>query len=361
MERKSVSRSPDIKLLIVDDSPLFRQLVNVVVQRFRNLSVIGLAENGEKAMKLVVDSRPDVVLLDLEMPHIDGFTFLRWLMVYYPTPVLVVSSRSDGYSVFRALELGACDFYGKPAGSASLLDDPTDLITKIETISKISRESLSKKFSKAAQAKAKEDLAGQLLKKKSDLSHLLAIGASTGGPPALVEIISNLPKDFPMPVVVSQHMPAGFTKSFSERLNKLSPLQVSEVDGGEPLEPGRVYIAPGGHHLLFEKKEQRVHTCLKEKRDGDRYAPSIDLMMSSASEIFGAGLLGVILTGMGDDGKVGLGSVKEKGGMTIAESEETAVVFGMPREAIKAGVVDRILPLYKIVGEINRHCRSFSK
>ncbi|MBI3805764.1 MAG: chemotaxis-specific protein-glutamate methyltransferase CheB [Nitrospirae bacterium] len=360
MERKSLSR-PEVNLLIVDDSPLFRQLVNVVVQRFKNLSVIGLAENGEKAMKSVVENKPDVILLDLEMPHIDGFTFLRWLMVYYPTPVLVISARSDGYSVFRALELGACDFYEKPSGNASLLDDPMELITKIETISSISRESLSKKYAKMAKIQSKDELSKPLSKKKEGVSRILAIGASTGGPPALVEIISNLPKTFPMPVVVSQHMPAGFTKSFSERLNKLSHLPVSEVDGGEPLEPGRVYIAPGGHHLIFEKRGSRIYTCLKKKGDGDRYAPSVDLMMSSASDIFGRGVLGLLLTGMGDDGKVGLSKVKEKGGMTIAESEETAVVFGMPREAIEAGVVDRILPLHKMVAEINRYGRSVPK
>lgn len=358
--KKGDSPKETIKLLIVDDSPIFRQMINMILQKDPYLNVVGLAANGEKAMKLVVEQKPDVILLDLEMPQIDGFTFLRWLMAYYPTPVLVISSHSDGYTVFRALELGACDFYGKPSTNGVLMEQPKDLISKIQTLSGISKESLSKKYAKLARSK-KEVQAPQPPKRREVLSRILAIGASTGGPPALVEIISNLPEDLPVPVVVSQHMPPGFTKSFAERLNKLSHLRVSEVDGGEPLEAGRVYIAPGGHHLLFEKMGSRIYTCLKTKTEEDRYAPSVDLMMTSAAEIFGAGVFGVILTGMGDDGKVGLARIKKKGGVTLAESEETAVVFGMPREAIEAGVVDQVLPLHQIAEELTRYYRRFPK
>lgn len=360
MERDKGSQET-IKLLVVDDSPLFRQMINVILQKYPHLDVAGLVENGEKAMRLVVERKPDVILLDLEMPHIDGFTFLRWLMAYYPTPVLVISSRSDGYTIFRALELGACDFYGKPASNGTLLERPEDLISKIETLSKISKEGLSKKYSKLTRSKKRVEVSLQPPKQRESFSRLLAIGASTGGPPALVEIISNLPEDLPVPVVIAQHMPPGFTKSFAERLNKLSRLRVSEVDGGEPLEAGRVYIAPGGHHLLFEKIGSRICTRLKVKEDADRYAPSVNLMMAAAVEIFGEGVFGVVLTGMGDDGKIGLTKVKEKGGTTLAESEETAVVFGMPREAIEAGVVDQVLPLHKIAGEIARYYRRLPK
>ncbi len=359
MERENPPQET-IKLLIVDDSPLFRQMINMILQKHPHIDVAGLAENGEKAMKLVVERKPDVILLDLEMPHIDGFTFLRWMMAYYPTPVLVISSHSDGYSIFRALELGACDFYGKPSSNGELLEQPKDLISKIETLSKISKESLSKKYAKLAHSKKRVEVP-QPPKRRGALSRLLAIGASTGGPPALVEIVSNLPEEIPVPIVISQHMPPGFTKSFSERLNKLSHLRVSEVDGGEPLEAGRVYIAPGGYHLLFEKIGSRVHTCLKTKTEEDRYAPSVDLMMISAAEIFGPGVFGVILTGMGDDGKIGMSKVKKEGGVTLAESEETAVVFGMPREAIEAGVVDQVLPLHKIAEEIIQYYRRFPK
>jgi len=358
--KKEETERPVIKLLIVDDSPIFRQMVNMILQKHSHLNVVGLAANGEKAMKLVVEQKPDVILLDLEMPQIDGFTFLRWLMAYYPTPVLVISSHSDGYTVFRALELGACDFYGKPSSNGVLMEQPNDLISKIEILSKISKESLSKKYSRLARSKKQAEVTPSS-KRTEVLSRILAIGASTGGPPALVEIISNLPEEIPVPVVVSQHMPPGFTKSFAERLNKLSRLQVSEVGGGEPLEAGRVYIAPGGHHLLFEKMASRVYTCLKAKTEEDRYAPSVDLMMTSAAEIFGAGVFGVILTGMGDDGKVGLERIKKQGGITLAESEETAVVFGMPREAIEAGVVDQVLPLHQIAEEITKYYRRFPK
>lgn len=346
-----------IRLLIVDDSPLFRQMINVVIQRYPHLDAAGLVESGEKAMRFVVEQKPDVILLDLEMPNMDGFTFLRWLMAYSPTPVLVISARTDGYTVFRALELGACDFYGKPEDNGTLLERPEDLISKIETLSKISKESLSKKYSKISRSKKRVEASLQPPKQKEGLSRLLAIGASTGGPPALVEIISNLPADLPVPVVISQHMPPGFTKSFAERLNKLSRLRVSEVGGGEPLEAGRVYIAPGGYHLLFEKRGTRLYTCLKIRSDADRYAPSVDLMMTSAAEFFKEGTFGVVLTGMGNDGRMGLTKIKEKGGITLVESEETAVVFGMPREAIEAGVVDQIVPLHKIAAEITRYYR----
>ncbi|MDC4226261.1 MAG: CheB methylesterase domain-containing protein [Candidatus Manganitrophus sp.] len=177
----------------------------------------------------------------------------------------------------------------------------------------------------------------------------------------MVEIISNLPEDLPVSVVISQHMPPGFTKSFAERLNKLSRLQVSEVGGGEPLEAGRVYIAPGGYHLLFEKIGSRILYLSESEGEADRYAPSVDLMMISAAEFFKEGVFGVVLTGMGDDGKIGLTRVKERGGITLAESEETSVVFGMPREAIQAGVVDHVLPLYKIAAEITRYYRRLPK
>ena len=358
--KRGDSQQQAIRLLIVDDSPIFRQMINMILQKHPHLDVVGLAANGEKAMKLVIEQKPDVILLDLEMPQIDGFTFLRWLMAYYPTPVLVISSHSDGYTVFRALELGACEFYGKPSSNGALMEQPNDLISKIEILSKISKESLSKKYANLARFRKQVEVSPQV-KRQDSLSRILAIGASTGGPPALVEIISNLPEEIPVPVAISQHMPPGFTKSFAERLNKLSRLQVSEVAGGEPLEPGRVYIAPGGHHLLFEKIGSRIHTCLKVKTEEDRYAPSVDLMMTSAAEIFSAGVFGVVLTGMGDDGKIGLSKVKKKGGVTLAESEETAVVFGMPREAIEAGVVDHILPLHRIANEITRYYRRLSK
>lgn len=349
-----------IRLLVVDDSILFRQMLMTVFQKYPQIEVVGLAEDGEKAMKMVLEQKPDVILLDLEMPRIDGFTFLRWLMAYFPTPVLVISSRSDGHSVFRALELGAGDFFAKPAYSQSIAQHSIELVSKVEILSKISKEKLAKQYSRQAQAGPASKPVG-LPRQTNPVTRLMAIGASTGGPPALHEIITHLPEHIPIPIVISQHMPAGFTKSFSERLNKLSRLPVIESAGGEKLENGHVYVAPGGYHLLFEQQGSNVFTLLKPKSEEDRYVPSVDLMMISAAEIFKAGVFGIILTGMGNDGKIGMKRIKEKGGATLAESEETAVVYGMPREAIQTGAVDKTVPLYKVVDEILKHYRLSGK
>lgn len=352
--KKDANGKKATRVLVVDDSPLFRRMISTLFHHYPQFEIVGLAEDGEKAMKWVVDQKPDVVLLDLEMPRIDGFTFLRWLMAYFPTPVLVISSRADGYSVFRALELGASDFFVKPSYNETLSEHAGELVSKIEVLSKISKQKLFKKYADEALSQPNFQASPSSFRSKS-ISRLLAIGASTGGPPALHQIITRLPEDIPAAIAISQHMPAGFTKSFSERLNKTSNVPVLEAVGGEQLENGRVYIAPGGYHLLFEQRDSKIYTVLKEKTDQDRYAPSIDRMMCSAAEIFGHQVYGIILTGMGNDGKNGMKMIKEKGGTTLAESEETAVVYGMPREAVQAGVVDKSLPLDKIVDEILKH------
>jgi two-component system chemotaxis response regulator CheB len=180
----------------------------------------------------------------------------------------------------------------------------------------------------------------------------IAIGSSTGGPNALKIILTRLPSDFPASIVVSQHMPRGFTASFAERLNGLARIEVKEAQDGDVVERGKVLICPGGHHMLFRKKGKRVIATIKQSKDSDRYIPSIDAMMSSASEIFGSRMMGIVLTGMGNDGTSGMMEIKKKGGYTIAESEETAVVFGMPSEVISAGAAGRVLPISEIPDEM---------
>jgi two-component system chemotaxis response regulator CheB len=337
-----------LRLLVIDDSVSFRGLLNMILQGHSHLSVAGLAEDGEKGMKLVVETRPDVILLDLEMPRMDGFTFLRWLMATYPTPTLVLSGRADSDNVFKALELGACDFLSKLRMHEAWFKNSDELILKIEAASTIVGQKLvfqnpmPQKIQK--QEPAPKTVAG-----------LLAIGASTGGPRALYEVIGRLPQNLPVPIVISQHMPKGFTHAFAESLNKKSSLQVMEAQGGDPLENGYVYLAPGGHHLLFEKRGNAVYTLLAEASDDNIYVPSIDKMLCSAVAIFKSKVLGILLTGMGHDGHIGFQQVKAMGGVTFAESEETAVIYGMPRVSIEAGVVDKALPLHCIVDEILKH------
>jgi len=337
-----------LRLVVIDDSVSFRGLLNMILQSHPHLSVVGLAEDGEKGMKLIVETRPDVILLDLEMPRMDGFTFLRWLMVNYPTPTIVLSGRADSDNVFKALELGACDFLSKLRMHEAWFKNSNELILKIEVASTIVGKKLIFQNSVPQKVQKRE----QGLK---TVTGLLAIGASTGGPRALYEVIGRLPQGLSVPIVISQHMPKGFTHAFAESLNKKSCLSVMEVQGGERLENGTVYLAPGGHHLLFEKRGGDVYTVLAEASEENLYVPSIDKMICSAVEIFKSKVLGILLTGMGHDGHIGFQEIKAKGGVTFAESEETAVIYGMPRVSIEAGVVDKTLPLHHIVDEIIKH------
>jgi two-component system chemotaxis response regulator CheB len=337
-----------LRLAVIDDSVSFRGLLNMILQGHAHLSVVGLAEDGERGMKLVVETKPDVILLDLEMPRMDGFTFLRWLMVNYPTPTLVLSGRSDSDNVFKALELGACDFLSKLRMHEAWFKNSNELILKIEAVSTIVAKKLI--FQNAFPQKIQKYEQGE-----KAVTSLLVIGASTGGPRALYEVIGRLPQNLSVPVVISQHMPKGFTHAFAESLNKKSCLTVIEAQGGERLENGHVYLAPGGHHLLFERRSEAVYTLLSPASDENIYVPSIDRMICSAVEIFKSNILGILLTGMGHDGHIGFQRIKEMGGVTFAESEETAVIYGMPRVSIEGGVVDKVLPLHKIADAINRH------
>jgi two-component system chemotaxis response regulator CheB len=338
----------NLRIVVVDDSTAFRGLLSMILKEHAHLSVEGLAEDGEKGMKMIVEKRPDVILLDLEMPKMDGFTFLRWLMVNYPTPTIVLSGRADSDNVFKALEFGACDFLSKLRMHEAWFKNSNELILKIEAAATIAGKKLTLPV-----------MTHQKIQKREPVSKagtgLMAIGASTGGPRALYDLIGRLPQNFFVPVVISQHMPKGFTSAFAETLHKKSFLSVSEAKGGERLENGHVYIAPGGHHLLFEKRGDGVYTCLIPASEENIYVPSIDKMLCSAADIFGHNLLGILLTGMGHDGQVGFQQVKARGGVTFAESEETAVVYGMPRVAIEAKVVDRVIPLYNMVDAIMDH------
>ena len=337
-----------LRLLVIDDSVSFRGLLNMILQGHPHLSVAGLAEDGEKGMRLVIETRPDVILLDLEMPRMDGFTFLRWLMANYPTPTLILSGRADSDNVFKALELGACDFLSKLRMHEAWFKNSDELILKIEAASTIVGQKLI--LRNAVPQKIQHYEQGP-----KTVTGLMAIGASTGGPRALYEVVGCLPKNISVPIVISQHMPKGFTHAFAESLNKKSVLQVVEAQGGERLENGHVYLAPGGHHLLFERRGEAVYTLIVEASDENIYVPSIDKMLCSAVEIFKSKVLGILLTGMGHDGHMGFQQVKAMGGVTFAESEETAVIYGMPRVSIEAGVVDKALPLHRIADAIVSH------
>ena len=347
-----------INVLVVDDSAYNRTLLAGMLESSPRIKVVGTAADGEEAIEKAVRLKPDFVTLDLEMPRMDGFTFLRWLMRAMPTPVLVVSSRADDKSVLMALEFGAVDFLPKPVGPGAGVEElKKDLVDKVLTFAALEMSKVSSSVALLeAAAKEKPPPAREAAAPSAAQVDVVAVGASTGGPPAIQAIVTKLPEGFPAAVAVSQHMPPRFTRFFAERLDKLSRIRVKEAGDGEPLLPGHVYIAPGGMHMTFVRREGGMRVRLTPSEPGDKYVPSIDAMMRSAAMNFGKRALGVVLTGMGSDGKEGLGLIKGMGGRTFAESKETAVIYGMPKEAFDAGVVDSVIPLGRMAGEIIKAC-----
>lgn len=339
-----------IKVLVVDDSAFSRQTIKKMLEMDPNIEVAGIAADGVDAMSKTLRLKPDLITLDFEMPGMDGFSFLRWLMKERPTPVIMVSSFSDTKTVFKALALGAVDFIAKPTKRASseLHSIEKDLLNKVKGIKSLRMDKLSKNLQLLDVNEADPKLE---VPSGSDIN-VVAIGSSTGGPAALQIILTRLPNDFQACILVSQHMPKGFTGPLAERLDRLAEVRIKEAENGDTVEPGKVLICPGGAHMVLKKKGQKCSVQLKESAPQDKYVPSVDAMMISIAEYYKNRAMGVVITGMGNDGKKGILEIKSKGGYTIAESEETAVVFGMPGEAISTGAVDKVLPLYDIPGEL---------
>ena len=346
-----------LKILVVDDSAFSRRSITTMLEGITAVEVVGYAINGEEGIQKAIALKPDLVTLDLEMPKMDGFTLLRILTTRFSIPVIVISALSGADNVFKALELGALDFVSKPSGGASvdLLSIMADLQKKVLQIVVLKLRGVS---SSRAVGTQETPLTSALLdpsrvrariKQQIDM---VAIGSSTGGPRALQLIFSGFDQKYPFAVVVSQHMPAGFTKAFADRLDRSSAFDVKEAEDGDLVLPGRILIAPGGKHLVFEECGGQVVARVVTPADEDRYIPSVDIMLESCSGIYKKRVAAVILTGMGNDGSKGVRAIKDQGGYVIAESEETAVVYGMPREAVATGLVDRIVPLHRVTNEI---------
>ncbi len=347
-----------VRVLVVDDSAYNRRTIIKMLETIPGVEIVGYAVNGEEGLRKIIDLQPDLVTLDLEMPRMDGFTFLRIIMKIRPTPIIVVSARSEDENVFKALELGAVEFVPKPSARVSpdLLNIRDDLVRKVR---QVARTDMKKILDRSVYPSAGTGgVVLQVREKNSgkrNIGHVV-IGASTGGPPALQTIFAGISEPLPIAFAVSQHMPPGFTRAFAERLNKFSSMEIREARTGDPMKPGQVLIAPGGKNLLFYRRGKEVLAKIVDPSAEDRYIPSVDAMFLSAGELFGPDLLGVILTGMGNDGARGVSAVKDRGGEIFAESEETSVVFGMPKEAIATGKVDRILPMQRMCSEILRSC-----
>lgn len=341
-----------IRALVVDDSAYNRVTLTRLLQSDPRIEVVATAVNGEDAIKQLMRLEPDVITLDLEMPVMDGFAFLRWVMHNRPVAVIVVSSKAGDRSVFKALELGAIDFIAKPGGRVSprLEEIQRDLVDKVLQVAQVRLDNLQRRA-----AEEEEPEAPAAATECARGIRLVAIGCSTGGPPAVQHVLHRLPL-LPVSIVIAQHMPATFTRLFAERVDRLTPYRVKEAEDGEELRTGVVYIAPGGTQMEIVRSNETLRTRIAPASISDLHAPSVDRLLVSASDSVGEALIAVIMTGMGDDGARGIRVVRERGGKTIAESADTAIIFGMPNEAIKTGCVDQIVPLTAMAEAIEHLC-----
>ncbi len=351
------STTDTIRALVVDDSAYLRRLISSTLSAIPGVHVVGTAFNGTDAIPMTLRLKPDLITLDLEMPQMNGYTFLRWLMQEQPTSTIIVSSEGGEENVLKALELGAVDFIVKPTRritpELNVIRDV--LIEKIRILRNLRIDNVKRRLVWQPPEIPAPACPVSPTQKGSSID-LVAIGASTGGPPALQTILSQLPEDFPATVTVVQHMPPKFTRYFSQRLNDSCRLPVKEAEEGDILLPGRVLVAPGGANMVLRQASAGIVVALAPPSPEDKYTPSVNAMMQSAAELFGKRVLGVLLTGMGDDGRIGMGAIKAANGRAIAESEETAIVFGMPGEAVRAGAVDQVVPLDKIARRIWSIC-----
>jgi len=336
------------KVLIVDDSALMRQLLTKILSSDPELEVVGTAGDPFVAKEKIIALKPDVLTLDIEMPRMDGLTFLEKLMRGHPMPVIMISSLTakGAETTLRALSLGAIDYVSKPK-----LDVSNGTIEQAEEIVAKVKAAVRARVRTASETAAQPSTLAEKTYQFSATHKIVAIGASTGGTEALKELLSPLPADFPG-IVIVQHMPEAFTRQFAERLDSLCKLRVQEAKDGDRILPGRALLAPGGHHMTVFRRgmEYAVHVYRGERVN--RHIPSVDVLFSSCARSMGKNALGVLLTGMGADGARGMLEMKQAAAFNIAQDESTSVVFGMPREAILLNAVDQVLPLDQIPGAL---------
>jgi len=357
-----------IKVLIIDDSAYNRRAVSGFLQEVGGIKVVGKAADGQEGLQLALTEQPDVITLDLEMPRMDGFAFLRLLMARRPTPVIVISSHAEKENVFRALELGALDFVAKPTKriSPQIQDIREQVVRKVLMARNLKREALKPlpQYAKEpAQDSGRFSTIRIALPRRVDpeaqpeATRVVVMAASTGGPAAITRVLTALPQDVEAAIVVAQHMPPRFTTTFAERLDRQCALKVVEVIRPMPVRNGWVFLAPGDRCVELVPGAAGMSVRPVAPDTGDRYVPSADRLFTSAAICARKEALAIVLTGMGDDGKAGVQAIAENGGLVVAESEETAVVSGMPAAAIGTGTVARIERLERLADLI----QAFSK
>jgi len=338
-----------IRVFVVDDSAIVRKVFSEELAKFRDIEVVGTAPDPFVARDKILKIKPDVVTLDIEMPRMDGLTFLKKLMRYYPLPVIMVSSLTQkGCSMtLDALDNGAVDVIGKPGGSYTVGDMIPQLAEKIRAASRV-------RMAKKSSDKVSADLKPVRMKALGKTSNkIIAIGASTGGTEALKNVLSKMPPNSPG-IMVVQHMPANFTTAFAQRLDTLCQIKVKEARNNDSINPGTALIAPGNYHMIFRRSGARYYVEIKDGPVVHHQRPAVDVLFKSTAQYAGANSIGVILTGMGSDGAEGLLEMKRSGAKTIAQDEKSCVVFGMPNVAIKLGAADKIVSLDQVAQEIVR-------
>jgi two-component system chemotaxis response regulator CheB len=337
-----------VRVLVVDDSAVVRNVFQHELAKDASLEVVGAAPDPFVARDLLLEREPDVITLDIEMPRMDGITFLRKIMRYRPTPVIVVSSLTPrgGELAMEALAAGACEVMCKPGAAYSVGDMTRDLVEKVKEVAATGVRRAPPDLAAAVEQEAPRALA-------RTTHQVVALGASTGGTVAIERILAALPPDAPG-MVVTQHMPEQFTRYFAQRLRQTSRIDAREASPGDSVVPGVALVAPGNKHLLLKRSGARYVVELKDGPRVNRHRPSVDVTFRSVARTAGRNAVGVILTGMGGDGALGLLAMREAGARTLAQDEATSVVYGMPKVAVEVGAVEKVVPLERIAGEILR-------
>jgi two-component system chemotaxis response regulator CheB len=338
-----------IRVLVVDDSAYVRKVIKQMLSRSPFIEVVGTAHDGKEALDLVEELKPDVVTLDLIMPNMNGVEFLREQMQRRPLPVIIVSIASEsGETALEALDAGAVEFVQKPTALATekVFEISDELIQKVKAAANIKLRNLPRNNNK----EIKSPLVNKI---RSGVIDMVVMGISTGGPQALSFLVPQLPENFPIPVAIVLHMPVGYTEMYARRLNELSHLKVIEAKEKDPVTAGTVLVAPAGRHLSFMRQlDGSVLTHLDARPFDTLHRPSVDVLFQSAAEVFSDRVLGIVMTGMGSDGKQGAAWIKSHGGLIFTEAEESCVVYGMPRAVEEAGLSDKTIPLNQMAAAI---------
>ena len=331
-----------IRVVVVDDSAFMRKAISTMLKNDPQIEVVAVARDGEEGLEMVRKYDPDVVTMDIEMPKMDGLTALKHIMMEMPRPVIMVSSLTTegAEATLKAMEYGAVDFIPKQFSMVSLeiVKIEEELRSKVKSVA---RKKDNLRVFRRIKKKAPVTTIKGFDKKKSILVRdIVAVGVSTGGPPVVQKILSELPRDFPACILIAQHMPGSFTGPFARRLNEASQLTVKEAESGDVIKPGHVFVAPGGQHLKIDQKVSRIDVVVTHEPRDALYKPSADVLISSVAKGVGKRGLGVILTGMGHDGLLGIRELKQRGGKAIAQNEESCVVYGMPKAIVDEHLAD---------------------